>query len=117
MVVIGGRQAARRRRHSTIVIHLYNNQILVASRAAGGGNSLAFVERRVGVGASTMTMCRALPMFPTDGLTTKAPPSIAVSVTLHIQGILSAVVRGWGVVVGGWGSKSVIIWRLLSARR
>ena len=64
----------------------YNNQILEG--AAGGGNGLAFVEHcRRG---------RALPMFPTDGLATKAPPSIAASVTLHLQKMRSAVARGWG---------------------
>ncbi len=53
---------------------------------------MAFVEQRVG--ASTMR--RALPMFPTDGLATKAPPSIAASVTLHLQKMRSAVAHGWG---------------------
>ena len=74
------------------MVAAHNIQQSNTRRGGRGGNGLAFVEQRVG--ASTMR--RALPMFPTDGLTTKAPPSIVTSVTLHLQKMRSAVARGWG---------------------
>ena len=69
-----------------------------SSRATGG-----VIARRLSSGAWARRRCamrHAQPMSPTNGLTTKAPPSIAASVTLHLQGIRSAVARGWG---GGGG--------------
>ena len=58
------------------------------------GGASVIILRLFFRGASTM--CHASPMFPTDGLTTKTPPSIAASVTLHLQKMRSAVARGWG---------------------
>jgi hypothetical protein len=97
------------------VIHPYNNQILVGRQGQGGVTA----RRLSSVAGSIDDASRLVPMFPTNGLTTEAPPSIATSVTLHLQQKMrSAVSRAAGMVLweAHWGGESVTLWRLFIVR-
>ncbi len=89
-IVVGGHQPPGGSSEWSRLIK-YNNQIL---EGATGG---VMAWRLSSSGGRVDDASRLTNVFPIDGLTTKAPPSIAASVTLHLQNMRSGV----GVVVGG----------------